>query len=309
MALFNFRSKSDSQAQESKRKPRARQVADTVEDMRRRARHRLIGACLLVLVGIIVFPLIFDRQPRPVQVVAQVEIPGVGSAQPLLPPRPSIASQSEASHSSGLAQGEEIFNPIESQPVAPVSASQQAQSTPSSRTDSSTNGAANNAPSRSLAQNAAQGAVSNSSSASAPSQSAASAQSSAAENSTASTQQAAARPSPPPAPVLTPPASRNTDAERARALLEGRSVETVVPSRAEQGRFIVQVGAYTDETKVREIRAQLEKLGLSVYTQVVETASGRATRVRVGPFGSRDDADRAATKIKSTNLPTVILTL
>ncbi|HSV46471.1 MAG TPA: SPOR domain-containing protein, partial [Ramlibacter sp.] len=40
--------------------------SESVEAMRRRARHRLIGAAVLVLLGVIGFPLLFDTQPRPI---------------------------------------------------------------------------------------------------------------------------------------------------------------------------------------------------------------------------------------------------
>lgn len=49
--------------------------APTIEAIRRRARQRLIGAGVLVLVGVVVLPLLFDRQPRPVPVPIHIDIP------------------------------------------------------------------------------------------------------------------------------------------------------------------------------------------------------------------------------------------
>ena len=65
--------------------------AESIEVMRRRARHRLIGAAVLVLVGVVGFPLLFDTQPRPVAVDIPIEIPDRNKVQPLpaLPPAPS----------------------------------------------------------------------------------------------------------------------------------------------------------------------------------------------------------------------------
>ena len=40
--------------------------AQSVEIIRKRARHRLIGAVVLVLTAVVGLPLIFDSQPRPV---------------------------------------------------------------------------------------------------------------------------------------------------------------------------------------------------------------------------------------------------
>ena len=84
----------------------------------------------------------------------------------------------------------------------------------------------------------------------------------------------------------------------------------VVPAASSaNGRFVVQVGAFTDATAVREARGKVEKLGLKTYTQVIETPTGRRTRVRVGPFETRDEADRASVRLKATGLAAYILLL
>jgi len=57
----------------------------SIEAIRRSARQRLIGAGVLVLAGVIVLPLLFDKQPRPVPVDVAIEIPGRNDAPPLLP--------------------------------------------------------------------------------------------------------------------------------------------------------------------------------------------------------------------------------
>jgi DedD protein len=108
-----------------------------------------------------------------------------------------------------------------------------------------------------------------------------------------------------------------SDAERARALLEGRApvpapAAVSAPAKAEaskQGRFIVQVGAFADASKASEVRAKLEMSGLKTYTQVVDTKDGKRTRVRVGPFDQRDAADKAVARIKGLGLPASVLTL
>ena len=54
--------------------------AESVEALRRRARHRLIGASVLVVVGVVGFPLLFDTQPRPVSTDIAVDIPDRAAA-------------------------------------------------------------------------------------------------------------------------------------------------------------------------------------------------------------------------------------
>jgi DedD protein len=69
------------------------------------------------------------------------------------------------------------------------------------------------------------------------------------------------------------------------------------------------VGAFADPVKARETRLKLEKAGLKTYTHVAETREGPRTRVRVGPFGTKAEADKVAAKVKALSLPSVILTL
>jgi DedD protein len=94
------------------------------------------------------------------------------------------------------------------------------------------------------------------------------------------------------------------DGARAQALLEGKE-----PAPAAAARFIVQVGAYGENKTAQDVRAKIERLGLKTYAQAVDTADGRRIRVRLGPFGSRNEAERAAAKLKGAGLPGAILTL
>jgi DedD protein len=107
--------------------------------------------------------------------------------------------------------------------------------------------------------------------------------------------------------------ARKVDGERARALLEGRPAPLAAASAAASApaehRFVVQVGAYGDAATLREVRAKVEKLGLKTYTQVVQTDGGPRTRVRVGPFGSRQEAEKANDKLAAAGLRGNLLTL
>ncbi|MBX3635433.1 MAG: SPOR domain-containing protein, partial [Rubrivivax sp.] len=115
-------------------------------------------------------------------------------------------------------------------------------------------------------------------------------------------------------PTPAPPA-RGNDGERARALLQGQGSAPPAPpappaAAAEAaGRFVVQVGAFSDANVLRETRAKVERLGLKTYTQVIAANGGSRTRVRVGPFDTREQADAAAARIKAAGLPASILTL
>ena len=81
-------------------KPRL-EPADAVQQARTRARQRLIGAVVLLAIGIIGFPLVFETQPRPIPIDVPIEIPRRDALPPLaMPPaRPGPARQAPASDS------------------------------------------------------------------------------------------------------------------------------------------------------------------------------------------------------------------
>ena len=90
--------------------------AESVDAMRRRARHRLIGASVLVVLGVIGFPLLFDTQPRPVSVDIAVDIPDRATAKPLV----DTSTPKPLSASAGLDAKEEVVP--DAKPEAAVTA-------------------------------------------------------------------------------------------------------------------------------------------------------------------------------------------
>lgn len=76
MAFFKFRKNGAEQSGPSA-------APESLEALRKRARHRLIGAAALVLVGVVGFPLLFDSQPRPIAVDIAIDIPDKTKTTPL----------------------------------------------------------------------------------------------------------------------------------------------------------------------------------------------------------------------------------
>ena len=281
MAFFKFRWPGQGEQQQAEKPSKRSRTpqAESIEVMRRRARHRLIGAAVLVLVGVIGFPLLFDTQPRPIPVDIPIEIPDRNKVAPLVvpapvadapaakpaapatpEPAPTAAVQrpapSRTAAANGLAEGEELVPSARPAPAKPTPAPAAAAAKPAVKHDAK--------------------------------------------------QPAAPVPSPAPEPK---PAARADDSARARALLEGRSTEAPAAAGSEEARFIVQVGAFADAEKAREARTKVERAGLKTYTQVVDTKDGKRTRVRVGPFTNRAEADKAAARIKALDLSASVLTL
>ncbi len=280
MAFFKFRwpgQGEQQQAEKPSKRPRTPQ-AESIEVMRRRARHRLIGAAVLVLVGVIGFPLLFDTQPRPIPVDIPIEIPDRNKVAPLVVPAP-VAETTAA------------------KPAAP--------STPEPAPTATTQ---RPAPSRTAAANGlAEGEELVPSARPATSKPAAAPATVPAKPEVKHEAKPPLVPAPSPAPEPKP--ARADDSARARALLEGRTTEAPAATSAEEARFIVQVGAFADAEKAREARTKVERAGLKTYTQVVDTKDGKRTRVRVGPFTNRAEADKAAARIKALDLSASVLTL
>ena len=72
----------------------AEESSSDVQRARTRARQRLIGAAVLVAIGVIGFPLVFETQPRPIPVDIPIEIPRKEGAAPLVMPparQPGVA--------------------------------------------------------------------------------------------------------------------------------------------------------------------------------------------------------------------------
>jgi DedD protein len=195
--------------------------AESLEALRRRARQRLMGAAVLVLLAVVGFPLLFDTQPRPISVDIPIDIPdknkvAPGAVPPALvkAPTETDAKPAELSPAASLSPKEEVIAPAPSiKDAAPVAAS-------------------------------------------------------------------AAQP------------------------------KDAAPATKEEAspRYVVQVGAYAEDAKVREVRAKLEKAGLKTYTQQADSKEGKRTRVRMGPYTDKAEAEKALAKAKGLQLQATLLT-
>ena len=69
----------------------------------------------------------------------------------------------------------------------------------------------------------------------------------------------------------------------------------------------IQVGAYAEAATVKSVRQRVDKLGLKSQEQMIETASGKRTRVRLGPFASKAEADQAVAKLRAGGLGATVV--
>lgn len=112
-----------------------------------------------------------------------------------------------------------------------------------------------------------------------------------------------AEPSKPATAAKKPPAP----AEAPRASAPAASTETTVAKP--DARFAVQLGAFANAGSARAQADKARKAGVRVYTETVQTAQGPRTRVRAGPFATREAADQARARLKLIGLDSSVVTL
>lgn len=261
-------------------------AADPLLPEKKRARRRLIGAVALALAVVIVLPMILDSEPKPLNDDIAIQIPSKDQAAAGTSAPASAGDAKQAS----LDQKEEIVEPASIAPepsTAPAPAAQ-----PASPPVAAVAPKVIDKPAPKVEEK----------------------KPIVVEHKEEPKKEAAK----PKASTSTPPAaapSAHDDSARALAILEGKSNATggaaAAPAEkkpaATGGKFVIQVAALATQDKVNELRNKLNAAGIHSYTQKIATQAGERTRIRVGPFGSRDEAERMGSRIKKLGLNATIV--
>lgn len=287
-------------ARDSRSKPLAGVAEGTVEEVqaaRVRARRRLLGAGVLLVVGIVVFPMLFETTPRPLPIDTPIDA--------------SRADGNVTRVSSGTVQAQrppevpppDAGNEVPTRTNSP--AGSLATRPGSVGAEALVSGAASVGPGEAVITTTVPLAVPVPTPAAvAPTPTPAPAVA------TPKTAPPVAAKPPVGVPAATPaatPAVANASPS-AEAIARGNNLEATA-AQASAPRFVVQVGAFNEVQRMRDARTKVESLGYKTYITEVDTATGKRTRVRLGPFSSRDDAETAAAKVKTVGLPANILEL
>jgi len=236
--------------------------AESVEVIRKRARHRLMGSVVLVLGAVVGLPLLFDSQPRPVAIDTPIVIPDRNQVAPLTA---AVAPKTGLVKEPAPVQADPA--PLETAAVAKSAVANSAGLDPNEEVVSKTGKPEPKVDPKPEAKTEAK---------------------------------------PDSKPDSKPEVRADTkEADKAKALLDGKEA----PKSEQSVRSVVQVGAYAELAKAREVRAKLESAGFKTYTQEIDTKDGKRIRVRVGPFPSKEEAEKTAEKIRKLNLQTSVLKL
>jgi DedD protein len=262
-----------------------------VEELKRKARRRLVGAIVLALAAAVILPLLLEKEPKPLGDDVSVQIPPVdegkfvnrltgrgGDAKTSAKPGAKVDAKAETKAGNATAESR------------PATGASTAPATASPATAAATAPMPTNVPppKKSLTE---------------------------AEQSVLSpAAKPAAKPEPKPAPE--PKAQTTPEATGVAAAPDATVPATVAVVAAPQAEpmaapadsaatpakadgFVVQLAAFADDKGANALAGKLRKAGYaSAYVEPVETSRGTLWRVRVGGYATRADADAARAKLK-----------
>lgn len=240
-----------------------------LRELRVKARRRLIGALALVLAAFIVVPWLFD-EPVSDDAHAPIVVPAPVAGLPPAADQP--AAQPDAA--SGAVQDPHAAGTVPApgaEPAEPPQAPAQAQPPAVAAAPTPAE------PVRTQPEPAR-------------------------EKPAAEPPKAADRPSAEKPAAGRAPAERTDDGSVALALLAGKAPSTAraEPKPAAEGRYYLQVAAYTTEQDAQARRDSLRQSGVTdAYVERGQSNGRTVYRLRVGPFGSHEAAQAAQARLRA----------
>lgn len=212
-------------------------VSDEELQLKKRARRRLVGAIVLVLLAVVLLPLVLEKEPKPVAQDISIQIPPQDTSGTFNSKIVSIADPA-----SGVNATQGVQNPVA---VAPKLNAQP----PSPVTNNPV-------------------------------------------------------PVEPIKPQTTPPVEakpKQIDVNQ-DTLKKAEPAKTKAPEKG----FVVQLATFAEPENAKQLQAKLTGLGIKSYTEILKTPKGNRTRVRAGPFASRQAAEETRDKLKAKGMQGIV---
>jgi DedD protein len=238
-----------------------------VDELRRRARRRLVGAVVLALAVAVIVPMLLETEQKPLGEDVSVRIPPVDNDK--------FVNRISEARSKDAASAE--------------------QATPAK--DESARGAGPAAPSTERPPKYDTRLPESAPASVPPAPPAERMASSAAPPAQPSTPSPVALPAPGPAEGAKPSTPMAT-VPSAAAPAPAVSPTKAAPESPHEG-YAVQLAAFADDKGANVLAGRLKKAGYATYTEPLKTSKGTLWRVRVGPYPSREAALAARDKLKT----------
>ncbi|NTV70952.1 MAG: hypothetical protein HGA71_12485 [Azonexaceae bacterium] len=238
--------------------------------LKKRARRRLVGAIFFVSVVAVVLPMVMDHEPR--QTVQDVEIRIPGQDEKPFAPKFAVAPVEKSAP-----------KPAEAPVVPPVAANETVVVDPATKpTARVVEVAKDPKPAEKPVEKPAEKPI-------------------------AKPEKAPEKPvakAPEKAVEKTVEKPKADDAKRAAAILAGQSAEA--KPVAKNGEYLVLIGAFSNEANVKSLKTKLGEQGIKTFSEPLDTPQGKKTRVRAGPFATKEAADKALDKMKRIGISGVV---
>ncbi|WP_124949312.1 SPOR domain-containing protein [Sulfuriferula thiophila] len=265
--------------------------------LKKRARQRLLGAATLLISAAIVLPMVLDQTPRPVNPDIAIEMPGAGVTAPpvsVVAPPLAVPAPTPAPQTSDVT-AEKSLDPIKTaitQPAAEVAHNDVAEQKQSAEAK--------------LTQQKEAEHKANEAKAAAAEKAKQTEQAKLAHDKEVAHQAALAAEKSQQAAKAKQSAPAKSDVAATKTELSPAPATDKHAHEADNGHYVVQLGAFSSAENVRQLRERLNAVGVSTYT---ETLPSGATRVRAGPFAERGQADKTLAKISAAGIQAQIVPL
>ena len=240
-----------------------------VDELRRRARRRLVGAVVLALGVAVVVPMLLETEQKPLGDDVSVKIPPVDTGKFV-----NRVNDGAAPASAATAPAADVAPPAaDATKAAPAAAPNEAAAPRTQKYDT-------------RVPDATGGNM---------------------QSRDAPTPPVAAAPAAPvvvtplPVPPVQPSKPASDSAKTAEAAPHKSSDDAKAPRSAAPPRegYAVQLAAFADDREANSLAKSLKKSGYTAYTEPLKTSKGTLWRVRVGPYPSREAAAAALDKLNT----------
>jgi DedD protein len=269
-----------------------------VDELKRRARRRLVGAVVLALAAAVILPLLLESDPKPLGDDVSIKIPPVDNGRfvnPLSPDKTGASGASDAKPGPSTPRKSiaEAERRVLGQPAAAAQPAPGAGPATPSAPPSTAPAIVPVAPLPSSALGRVEGPVKVAPPGVDPAM-------------TTNAPVKADEPvkaEPPPAAATGSGKSTSMPTSDANAKAGGPAPAAIDPATA----YSVQVGAFVDAKSAADLADTLKRGGFSAYTEGVATAQGTVQRVRVGPFATKAAADAGLAKLKAAGFGSAVV--
>lgn len=250
-------------------------------ELKKRARRRLVGAAAFATLAVVFLPMVMDETPPPAGHEVQIKIPGqepaagasmVGKPVASAALQPNVTGAADkpataAAAATATSAGEK---------AGPAAAGEVAKAAESSKGEPSA---------KVVATTRAAGAADSNKLAVKPADKEAPSRESAAKD---------------------PAGKESSGKEAATPAGDGKRAQAILDGKSQSAPHVILIGAFANTANVKSLQAKLAELGVKTYTETLDSPQGRKTRLRAGPFPSRDAAEKAQGKMKRIGVNGVV---